>query len=93
MVYSTYYGWDHMIMVCENWIPQLRLDPTGNNILGTLIYIRTQLFMNIDVMVWISTFLGCRVWVVNCKLCCYLAWWEALTLYQMKWLDGNGLSF
>jgi hypothetical protein len=40
-----------MIMVCENWIPQLRLDPTGNNILGTLIYIRTQLFMNIDAMV------------------------------------------
>jgi hypothetical protein len=53
---SSYCGWDHIAMVCENWIFQFILDPTGNNILGTLIYIHTQLFMNINAMVWISTF-------------------------------------
>jgi hypothetical protein len=53
----------------------------GNNILSTLIYIHTQLFMNINAMVWVSTFLGCKVWVVNYKLCCSSAWQEAVTLW------------
>jgi len=68
MVYSSYFSWDHIAMVCENWISQLISDLTHNNILATLIYIHTQLFMSIDVMVWVSTYLGCKVWVVNCKL-------------------------
>jgi hypothetical protein len=80
MVCPSYYGWDHIPMACENWIPWLISDPTGNNILGTLIYIHTQLFMNIDAMAWVSTFLRCKVWVVNYKLCCSLAWWEVVTL-------------
>ncbi len=68
MVYLSYCSWDHIAMVCENWISQLISDLTHNNILATLIYIHTQLFMSIDVMVWVSTYLGCKVWVVNCKL-------------------------
>jgi len=48
-------------MVCEDWIPRLIPYATCNNILNTLIYIHTQLFMNIDAMVWVSTFLGCKV--------------------------------
>jgi hypothetical protein len=80
MVCSSYCGWDHIAMVCENWILQLILDLTDNNILGTLIYTHTQLFISIDVMVWISTYLTCKVWVVNCKLCCSSTWWEVVTL-------------
>jgi hypothetical protein len=38
-------------MVCEDWIPQLIQDVICNNILGILIYIHTQLFMNINAMV------------------------------------------
>jgi hypothetical protein len=38
-------------MVCEDWIHRFILDVTCNNILGTLIYMHTQLFMNIDAMV------------------------------------------
>ncbi len=79
MVCSSYCIWDHFAMVCENRIPQLILDSTSNNILGTLIYIHAQLFINTDAMVWVLTFLGCKVWVVNCKLCCSLAWWEVVT--------------
>jgi hypothetical protein len=37
MVCSSYWSRDHITMVCENWIPRLILDSTGNNILGTLI--------------------------------------------------------
>jgi hypothetical protein len=68
MVCSLYCGWDHIAMVCENWMFWLILDLIGNNILSTLIYIHTQLFTSINAMVWVSTFLGCKVWVVNCKL-------------------------
>ncbi len=68
VVCSLYCGWDHIAMVCENWIFWLILDPIGNNILSTFIYIHTQLFMSINAMVWVSTFLGCKVWVVNWKL-------------------------
>jgi hypothetical protein len=79
MVCSSYYGWDHIAMVCENWIFWLISNSIGNNILGTLIYIHTQLFMSIDAMIWISIFLGCKMWILNCKL--YIAtWWEADTL-------------
>jgi hypothetical protein len=80
MVCSSYCNWNHIVMVCENWTPQLIIYTTGNNILGTLIYIHKQLFMSIDAMVWISTFIGCKVWVVNCKLCCSSTWREAITL-------------
>jgi len=69
MVCASYCGWGHIAMVCEDWILQLIPDATCNNILSTLIYIHTQLFMNIDAMVWVSNFLGCKVWVVNCMLC------------------------
>lgn len=67
MVCSSYYGWDHIAMLCENWILWLitRLDLNRNNILGTLIYFHIQLFMNINVMVWISTWFWCKVWIVN----------------------------
>jgi hypothetical protein len=53
MVCSSYYGWDHIAMLCENWILWLitRLDLNRNNILGTLIYFHIQLFMSINVMV------------------------------------------
>jgi hypothetical protein len=68
MVCSLYCNWDHIVMVCENWIFQLILDPIGNNILGTLIYIHTHLFMSIDTMVYVSIFFKCKEWVVNCKL-------------------------
>ncbi len=61
-------GWDHIAMVCENWIFWLISYSIGNNILGTLIYIHTQLFMSINAMVWISIFLRCKAWVVNCNL-------------------------
>jgi hypothetical protein len=38
-------------MVCEDWVPQLIPDVTCNKILGTLIYIHTQLLMKINAMV------------------------------------------
>jgi hypothetical protein len=68
--YLTSWVWFalHIAIVCENWIPWLILNSTGKNILGALIYIHTQLFMSINAMVGVSTFLRCKVWVVNCKL-------------------------
>jgi hypothetical protein len=56
MVWSSYCGWDHIAMLCENWILWLVPNLNYNNILRTLIYFHTQLFMSINVMVWISTF-------------------------------------
>jgi hypothetical protein len=61
MVCSSYSDWDHIAMLYENWILWFIPNLNHNNILGTLIYFHTQLFMSINVMVWISTFfLGVR---------------------------------